>query len=144
MTRRSCGWRSPKRSRRSARGNPPYGSAVVLDDKIIGRGHNRMATNGDPTAHAEVEALRDAARATGQLLLPGATVYTSCEPCLMCTGALIGALVSRIVIGARWVDAPDYFNHPERGSLTSVAPHVAYPFQYEAGVLRDECLRFYR
>ncbi len=130
--------------RATAEGNQPFGAVVVVDGRVIGRGHNRTQTDGDPTAHAEVMAVRDAARTAGSLRLPGATLYATCEPCLMCTGALVSARVSRVAIGALWADAPAYFNHPEHGSLTSVAPHVAYPFRYETGVLREECVRLYR
>ncbi len=125
-----------------AEGNPPFGAVVTRDGKIVGRGHNRMESEGDPTAHGEVVAIRDACRALGSVTLEGATVYTTCEPCLMCTGALIAAKVARVVIGAAWTDAPGAF-HAERGSLLGMAPHIAYPFEHVAGVLRDECVRLY-
>ena len=123
-------------------GNPPFGAVVTRDGQIVGRGHNRTQSEHDPTAHGEVAAIRAACRALGSTTLEGATVYTTCEPCLMCTGALIAAKVARVVIGARWADAPGAF-HPERGSLLGMAPHVRYPFEHVAGVLREECARLY-
>jgi len=123
-------------------GNPPFGAAVTRDGQIVGRGHNRTQSEDDPTAHGEVVAIRAACRALGSATLQGATVYTTCEPCLMCTGALIAAKVARVVIGTAWADAPAAF-HPERGSLLGMAAHLRYPFEHVAGVLREECVRLY-
>jgi tRNA(adenine34) deaminase len=81
-------------------GEVPVGAVVVLDGRVIGRGHNRPIASSDPTAHAEIEALRDAARAERNYRLPGATVYATVEPCAMCCGALLHARVARLVYGA--------------------------------------------
>jgi tRNA(adenine34) deaminase len=79
----------------------PVGAVVVLEGKVIGRGHNRTRRDADPTAHAEVLALRQAARTVGAQRLPGAVVYTTVEPCFMCAGALSHARVARVVWAVR-------------------------------------------
>lgn len=78
----------------------PVGCVVVLDGKVIGVGENRREVDNDPTAHAELVALRAAAEQTGRYRLDGATVYVTLEPCVMCGGALLNARVGRVVIGA--------------------------------------------
>jgi len=82
-------------------GEVPIGSVIVKDGRIVGRGHNRKEALCDPTAHAEVLALRGAARSINSWRLLGATLYTTAEPCLMCLGAALQARVSRIVYGCR-------------------------------------------
>jgi tRNA(adenine34) deaminase len=82
-------------------GEVPVGAVVVLDGSIIGRGRNSPIARNDPTAHAEMLALREAAAATGNYRLEGATMYATLEPCVMCAGALVAARVSRLVFGAR-------------------------------------------
>jgi tRNA(adenine34) deaminase len=82
-------------------GEVPVGAVVVLDGRLIGRGRNSPITRNDPTAHAEILALREAAAATGNYRLEGATMYATLEPCVMCAGALVAARVSRPVFGAR-------------------------------------------
>ena len=79
----------------------PIGALIVLDGVIVGRGRNRTRELGDPTVHAEMEALRAAARTTGAARLPGAVCYTTVEPCFMCAGALSHARVARVVWGVR-------------------------------------------
>lgn len=81
-------------------GEVPVGAVVVRDGEVIGRGANSRETNADPTAHAEVLALRQAASASGSWRLTGSTLYVSLEPCPMCAGALVAARVSRLVFGA--------------------------------------------
>ncbi len=83
-----------------AAGEVPVGAVVVLDDVIIGQAHNAPIALGDPTAHAEVLALREAARKAGNYRLPRATLYATLEPCVMCCGAAMHARVARIVYGA--------------------------------------------
>ena len=75
----------------------PFGAIVVKDGKIIGKGNNQVTSTNDPTAHAEVVAIRDACRALGSYQLEGCVVYTSCEPCPMCLGAIYWARPDRIV-----------------------------------------------
>jgi tRNA(adenine34) deaminase len=79
----------------------PIGAVVVQDGDVVGRGHNLTRTRRDPTAHAELLALAEATRRTGDMRLPGAVVYTTIEPCFMCAGALSHARVARVVWGAR-------------------------------------------
>jgi tRNA(adenine34) deaminase len=83
-----------------AAGEVPIGAIVVLDDVIIGQAHNAPIASSDPTAHAEVLAMREAARKTGNYRLPGAALYATLEPCVMCCGAAIHARVARVVYGA--------------------------------------------
>ena len=82
-------------------GEVPVGAVVVFDGRVIGRGRNSPIARNDPTAHAEILALREAAAATGNYRLDGATMYATLEPCVMCAGALVAARVSRLVFGAR-------------------------------------------
>ena len=84
-----------------AEGEVPVGAVVVLDGTIIGRGRNSPIAMKDPTAHAEILALRDAGRTIGNYRLEGATLYATLEPCVMCAGALVAARISTLVFGAR-------------------------------------------
>jgi tRNA(adenine34) deaminase len=82
-------------------GEIPVGSVVVLDGAVIGRGRNAPISRCDPTAHAEILALREAAATIHNYRLEGVTLYTTLEPCVMCAGALVAARVARLVFGAR-------------------------------------------
>lgn len=82
-------------------GEAPVGAVVVVADEIVGRGRNSPISGVDPTAHAEILALRDAARTLGNYRLEGATLYSTLEPCVMCAGALVAARVRTLVFGAR-------------------------------------------
>lgn len=124
-------------------GNLPFGAVVVRDGQMIARGHNRELTDIDPTAHGEVVALRNACKALKTTSLEHATLYTTCEPCLICTGTATYTKIARIVMGAVLSDAPGFFQHPEKGSLLRVAPHLTLPFEYTTGVLAEECIRLY-
>jgi tRNA(adenine34) deaminase len=84
-----------------AAGEVPVGAVAVLDDRVIGRGRNSPISLNDPTAHAEMLALREASAAIGNYRLEGVTLYCTLEPCAMCAGALVTARVSRLVFGAR-------------------------------------------
>ncbi len=84
----------------AAAGEVPVGAVVVLEGAVVGRGHNRPVATSDPTAHAEVEALRDAGRRVGNYRLTGATLYVTVEPCLMCAGACVHARLGALVFGA--------------------------------------------
>ncbi len=81
-------------------GEVPVGAIVVLDGQLIARGSNRTLRDGDPTAHAEIVALRAAARAVGNHRILGATLYVTIEPCAMCAGAIVQARLARLVYGA--------------------------------------------
>ncbi|MBP6641193.1 MAG: nucleoside deaminase [Bacteroidia bacterium] len=83
----------------------PFGAIVVKDGQIVGRGNNRVTTTNDPTAHAEVVAIRDACKNLGTFQLIGCTVYTSCEPCPMCLGAIYWARPDRVFFGCTKADA---------------------------------------
>jgi tRNA(adenine34) deaminase len=86
--------------RAEAAGEVPVGAVVTLGGRIIGRGHNRVIAASDPSAHAEIVALRDAAQAVGNYRLAGAVLFTTVEPCPMCCGAALNARVARVVYGA--------------------------------------------
>lgn len=86
--------------RAQAEGEVPVGAVVVRDDEQIGAGWNRPIAAHDPTAHAEIEALRAAAARLGNYRLPGSTLYVTVEPCVMCAGAIIQARIERVVFGA--------------------------------------------
>jgi tRNA(adenine34) deaminase len=84
----------------AAAGEVPVGAVVVLDGRVIGRGHNRPIAGSDPTAHAEIEALRAAGRQAGNYRLGDAILYVTVEPCLMCAGACLHARIGELVFGA--------------------------------------------
>jgi tRNA(adenine34) deaminase len=85
----------------AARGEVPVGAVLVCDDAVVGRGGNAPIAHHDPTAHAEIAALREAARGVGNYRLPGCTLYVTLEPCAMCAGAILHARLARLVFGAR-------------------------------------------
>ena len=118
-------------------GEVPVGAVVVLDDVIIGRGYNRPIIAIDPTAHAEVVALRQAAAYTGNYRLTGADLYVTVEPCTMCAGALLHARITRLVFGTR---------EPRAGAVVSTARVLAAPglnhrVEVVEGVLAEEAQR---
>ena len=85
----------------------PFGAIVVKDGKIVGRGNNRVLATNDPTAHAEVVAIRDACQNLGAFQLDDCEIYTSCEPCPMCLGAIYWARPKRVFFGCTRTDAAD-------------------------------------
>jgi len=84
-----------------AAGEVPVGAVIVMDGEVIGRGRNSPIERSDPTAHAEILALREAGAAAGNYRLEGAILYTTLEPCVMCAGALVAARIEKVVFGAR-------------------------------------------
>ena len=82
-------------------GEVPVGAVLVRDGRVAGQGRNRMIGGGDPTAHAEMEAIRAACRTAGNYRLPGAALFVTLEPCAMCAGAIVLARISRVVFSAR-------------------------------------------
>ena len=82
-------------------GEVPVGAVIVTDGEVIGRGRNSPIERSDPTAHAEILALREAGAAAGNYRLEGAILYTTLEPCVMCAGALVAARIAKVVFGAR-------------------------------------------
>ncbi len=117
-------------------GEVPVGAVVVLDGEVIGSGFNRSSTDCDPSAHAEVVALRGAAKRVGNYRLLNATLYVTLEPCVMCCGCLQHARVKRLVFGAR---------ESRTGAVVSVNevladPHALHAVSVTEGVLVEECL----
>lgn len=117
------------------KGEVPIGAVIVRDGVVIGRGHNLRETGKDPTAHAEILALREASRTLGGWRLPGTVMYVTLEPCPMCAGALVQARVERLVFGA-W--------DPKAGCAGTLLNLVDFPafnhrLQVTAGVLEEEC-----
>ncbi len=118
----------------------PVGCVVVLDGEVIGRGHNLRETRHDPTAHAEIIALQEAAGRLGTWHLDGATVYCTVEPCCMCAGALVNARVRRLVFGIA---------DPKSGACGSVLnvaeePQLNHRLEVCGGVLADQALELLR
>ena len=116
-------------------GEVPVGAVVVQEGRIVGRGFNQPIGGHDPTAHAEVVALRDAARALGNYRLAGTTLYVTVEPCLMCAGAMVHARVGTLVYGTE---------EPKAGAVRSVMQALENPaFNHRVavvgGVLEIEC-----
>ncbi len=116
-------------------GEVPVGAVVVDRGRVVGRGYNAPISQQDPTAHAEVQALRDAARTLGNYRLVGCTLYVTLEPCAMCAGAMLHARLARVVYGA-----PD----PKTGACGSVVdlfgvPRLNHHAVVQGGVLQGEC-----
>ena len=119
----------------AAGGDVPVGAVVLVDGQVVGRGHNERERRQDPTAHAEVIALQEAAHAVGSWRLNGATVVATLEPCPMCAGALVAARVERVVFGA--VD-------PKAGACGSLYnlcadPRLNHELDVVAGIRAGEC-----
>lgn len=117
------------------KGEVPVGAVVVRDDAALGEGYNRPIEWSDPSAHAEIVALRTAGETAGNYRLPGSTLYVTLEPCLMCVGAMVHARIQRLVYGA-----PD--TRPELGGgAVGLLQSGAFNHACEvvSGVLRDEC-----
>lgn len=117
------------------KGDVPIGAVIVLDDEIIGRGHNRVREKKDPTAHAEMIAIEEACREIGYERLYQATMYVTCEPCLMCTGASILARLKKIVIGTLDEKTGACFS---KYSLAR-ENQLNHQIQLEEGLLKEEC-----
>lgn len=115
-------------------GEVPIGAVVIRDGAIVGRGQNRVLRDNDPTAHAEIVALREAALALGNYRLNGCTLYVTLEPCAMCAGAMIHARIDRLVYAAA---------DPKAGAAGSVLgvlnhPRLNHQMQIEQGILSEE------
>lgn len=116
-------------------GEVPVGALVIKDGQIVGQGHNRNLLDHDPTAHAEIVALREAAARLGNHRLGDCELFVTIEPCAMCAGALIHARLARLVYGA---------SDPKAGAVSSVLQVVNHPglnhkMEVVAGVLAQEC-----
>lgn len=113
----------------------PVGAVVVKDGQIIGRGFNQPISSHDPSAHAEIMALRDAAKNLGNYRLPECTLYVSFEPCTMCAGAIFHARIGRVVYGAA------EYKTGAAGSIVDLfsEPRLNFHARIEGGVLAQEC-----
>jgi tRNA(adenine34) deaminase len=116
-------------------GEVPVGAVVVLEEKILGEGWNRPIAASDPTAHAEIQAMRSAATAFRNYRLTGATLYVTLEPCVMCAGAMFHARIGRVVFGAC---------DPKAGAAGSIVDlfkneKLNHHAQIQGGVLAEEC-----
>jgi tRNA(adenine34) deaminase len=119
----------------AAAGEVPVGALVIKEGEIVARGHNRNLLDDDPTAHAEIVALRQAAARLGNHRLTGCTMVATIEPCSMCAGALIHARIARLVYGA---------SDPKAGAAGSVLQVINHPglnhrMEVTAGVLAEKC-----
>ena len=116
-------------------GEVPVGAVIAVDGEVIGRGYNQPIGSCDPTAHAEIVAIRDAAHRIGNYRLAGATLYVTIEPCLMCVGAIVHARIAVLVFGA---------GEPKSGAISSTVrgselPGHNHRFEIVAGVREAEC-----
>ncbi len=123
--------------RGAGQGEVPVGAVVVLNGEVMGEGWNRPIATNDPTAHAEVVAMREAAQRIGNYRLSGATLYVTLEPCLMCSGAMVHARIARLVFGA---------SDPKRGAINSTCHALEtqglnHRVQAQGGVLAELCGR---
>lgn len=116
-------------------GEVPIGAIVVLHGAIVGRGYNQPIWSGDPTAHAEIVAIREAARTVGNYRLTGATLVVTIEPCLMCVGALVHARIGTLVFGAPESRTGAVLSTVKGGDL----PGHNHRFEVETGTREDEC-----
>ena len=117
------------------RGEVPVGAVVVLDEQVIGEGFNQPISSNDPTAHAEIVALRDAAARVGNYRLPGASLYVTIEPCQMCVGAMVHARIAKVIYGT-----PE----PKAGAIESAMrahehPALNHRMEAQSGILEPEC-----
>jgi tRNA(adenine34) deaminase len=113
----------------------PVGCVIVVDGKVVGRGGNRRESAKDPTAHAEILAIREAAQAVGGWRLVGSTLYVTQEPCPMCAGAIVNARVERLVFGC---------DNPKAGAVRTLYqmvedPRLNHRVAVQGGVLAAEC-----
>src|SRR5690242_8477540 len=121
-------------------GEVPVGAVIVNDGKLIARGQNRNLRDNDPSAHAEIVALREAGRFLGNHRLDGCELFVIIEPCAMCAGAMVHARLKRLVYGAK---------DPKAGAVESVIPVVNHPklnhqMEIRGGVLEEECSQMLR
>jgi tRNA(adenine34) deaminase len=120
--------------RAAAKAEVPVGAVVVKDGRVVARGHNQPIKKNDPTAHAEIIAIRKAARKLGNYRLAGCDLYVTVEPCAMCLGAILQARVRRLVYGA---------DDPKAGAVRSIVrfpvEKTNHKVEITAGILADEC-----
>ena len=126
--------------RAESAGEVPVGAVIVADGGVIARGFNQPISLNDPTAHAEIAAIREACRKTGNYRLSNATMYCTVEPCMMCAGAMIHARLARLVFGT-----PD----PKAGSAGSIYnvltdPRLNHRVEVVSGIREDQCAALLR
>jgi tRNA(adenine34) deaminase len=128
----------------SAKGEIPIGAVVTLDDNVLARSHNNAISMNDPSAHAEILAIRQAATMVGNYRLMGTTLYVTLEPCIMCAGSIIQARIQRVVFGA---------DDPKGGGVVSLYgilddKRLNHSVEVKSGVKKDACAeilsRFFR
>ena len=122
-----------------AAGQSPFGSIIVKDGEVVASTHNTVWRDTDPTAHAEINCLRRAAKALQTIDLKGCTLYSTCEPCPMCLSAIHWAKVDRVVFGATIDDAAEAGFCELHVAATSLAEMGRSPLVVEGGLLREEC-----
>lgn len=119
------------------KGEIPVGAVLILDEKIIGKGRNQSIELNDPSAHAEIQALREGGSKIGNYRLSGSKIYVTVEPCTMCVGAMVHARIEKLVFGAK---------EPKSGAVASTSDILRqssfnHRFEVLDGVLKDECAR---
>lgn len=131
-----------KEARKAAeKGEVPIGAVIVKDGKIIGRGHNLRESTNDPTAHAEIIAIRKASKKLNNWRLSGCTLYVTVEPCIMCAGAIVLARIDKLVYGT---------DDPKAGAVKSLYKAVSDKRlnhrvkEVKSGVLKEECQELLR
>lgn len=122
-----------------AAGQTPFGAVIVKGDEVIAAAHNTVWNDCDPSAHAEVNAIRQAARALQTIDLNGCTMYTTCEPCPMCLTAIHWAKIDRVPYGATIADAAKAGFSELRVGASDLARMGGSPLRVEPGPLREEC-----
>jgi len=122
-----------------AAGQSPFGSIVVRGGEVVASTHNTVWRDTDPTAHAEVNCLRAAAKALGSIDLAGCTLFSTCEPCPMCLAAIHWSKVDRVVFGATIDDAAAAGFAELRVAAATLAEIGGSPLRVEGGLLREEC-----
>ncbi len=122
-----------------AAGQSPFGSVIVRDGQVIAATHNTVWRDGDPTAHAEVNCIRQAARELKTIALRGCTLYSTTEPCPMCLAAIHWAKLERVVYGATIADAAAAGFHELYVAAKELANLGRSPLRVEDGLLREEC-----
>ena len=123
-----------------ANGEVPVGAVLILDDKMIGKGRNQSIEINDPSAHAEIQALREGGSKIGNYRLNGSKIYVTIEPCTMCIGALIHARIEKLVFGAK---------EPKSGAVSYARDTLEknsfnHRFKVIEGILEDECSQLMR
>lgn len=126
-----------------AAGQAPFGSVIVLGEKVVAAAHNTVWRDNDPTAHAEINAIRQAAARLGRIDLAGYTLFSTCEPCPMCLAAIHWAKIDRVIYGASIADAAAYGFSELRVGAKELAQMGGSPLRVEPGPCHEECLALF-